>query len=207
MELESLVTVDSDDRTASSLKSDANTLFELKDYKSAVVVYKKAINRIVGDTQLEVGCLVLVSYSDSVDMRTGMISDVADLAYDVLLDDDYRHQVDEEVVVSADRLLVLASSPSDRLLQRSLYLNLARCATKLSYKGWAVKYASIALAISSLIDSECRDKASTVPSCSMSPEMDSVRLLADCLYFRGRSLLIACRPQLAKKVFKAELIQ
>lgn len=191
------------------LKSNANTLFGLRDYQSALDLYKKAMERLVVGIPMEIGCLVLVSYSDSVDVRTGMIADLNASVYDVMLDA-YNGQPhsDDEAMVTADRLLVLASSPADRLLQRSLYLNMARCASKLSLKGWAVKYASIALAISSFQSITHQDTASTTTSIdagislgasNLDSVVDVAGLLADCLYFRGRSLLNACRPQMAKK--------
>jgi len=193
--------------SASTLKSNANTLFGLRDYQSALVFYMKAMERLVGGIPLQVGCLVLVSYLDSADLRTGMIADSDDSMYDVLLDADGRSHSEEEVVVAADRVLVLAASPPDRVLQRSLYLNMARCASKLSLKGWTVKYASIALAISSFMNLENPEAACTTASSDIYPsdsnadsEVDAVGLLADCLYFRGRSLLTACRPQMARKV-------
>lgn len=192
------------------LKSNANMLFGLRDYQSALDLYKKAMERLVGGITMEIGCLVLVSYTDSVDIRTGMIADSDASVYDVLLDDADKGQPhsDDEAMVTADRLLVLASSPVDRWLQRSLYLNMARCASKLSLKGWAVKYASLALAISSFQSIVHTDAPSATapididisPGASSSvSEVDVVGLLADCLYFRGRSLLIACRPQMARK--------
>jgi len=191
------------------LKSNANTLFGLRDYQSALDLYKKAMDRLVGGVPMEIGCLVLVSYSDSVDVRTGMIADLDASVYDVMLDAaNGKPHSDDEVMVTADRLLVLALSPVDRWLQRSLYLNMARCASKLSLKGWAVKYASIALAISSFQSVAHPDAASTTASIdtgisldasNSDSEVDVAGLLADCLYFRGRSLLNACRPQMARK--------
>jgi len=191
------------------LKSNANTLFGLRDYQSALDLYKKAMDRLVGGVPMEIGCLVLVSYSDSVDVRTGMIADLDSSVYDVMLDAaNGQPHSDDEVMVTADRLLVLALSPVDRWLQRSLYLNMARCASKLSLKGWAVKYASIALAISSFQSVAHPDAASTTASIdngiclgasNSDSEVDVAGLLADCLYFRGRSLLNACRPQMARK--------
>lgn len=196
--------------SASNFKSNANILFGLRDYQSALNLYKKAMERLVGGIPMEIGCLVLVSYSDSVDIRTGMIADLDASEYDVLLDaDNGQPHSDDEVMVTADRLLVLALSPADRWLQRSLYLNMARCVSKLSLKGWAVKYASIALAISSFQSIAHPDATSHATSSigidislgasNSEGVVDVAGLLADCLYFRGKSLLTACRPQMARK--------
>lgn len=189
---------DTDSTEAETLKSYGNTLFTLKDYSATMEYYKKAItvatqSQPAGDA-FTVGQSVLVSFRDSIDYQSGIVSDV-DVSLstaDVMFDDS---AMDEEVAVPFTRLLPLAVSSKDRLLQRSVYMNMARSVLKREQKGWAIKYCSLAIAIA-------KHFQSTTESLDTSgvTEVEVNKMLADGYYFRAKALLMACRPKFANQV-------
>jgi hypothetical protein len=117
-----------------------------------------------------------------------MISDVDPIGRTADVELEMTDEVENEVCgVSYDLLMPLCKTEQDQLLQRSLYMNMARCFMKLDQKGWAIKYASLAIAVTLAYAQN--------PS---TPEV--AKLLADCYYFRSKALIAACRPKFATQV-------
>ena len=152
---------------------------------------------------ISIGQSILVAKDNSFEYRNARVSDVNATSVDVLYDgtitgDD---DDDEENGVSLDRVVSLPRSSfdtrsqsddsmvksSDLLLQRSIVLNLARCEFKRARKGWAIKYSSVALALSKM--TEQIDSHDALGS----------SLVADAIFFRSTVLLAANRPKFAKK--------
>lgn len=170
---------------ATACKEYGNQLFGAKDFDAASKYYLRGINRLNGEI-LSVGSQVLVLVrSEYVD---GMVSSVDSTKslLEVELDDE------EEVVVSQSEVIRLRRTIDDLKLQRSLYLNLAKCSHKKSLKGWAVRYSGIAIAIVNFI---LRNH-----QLSGTEEKDLLKAKADSHYFRGKVLIEACRPYNAEKV-------
>jgi hypothetical protein len=223
-------------RTASSWKDCGNSLFALKDYLAASECYKKGIERLTtfencytsvndANNMLTTGRAVIVTFPGSLDCSTGIISDASADGYDVMFGDE---TLEEELGIPTSRLLLLACTSSRRivqgkesggsameeplsaaevcLLQRSCYMNLARCTLKRRQKGWAIKYCSIALAISKHVvqlsssSNGSRNELASTGKEGKVVESANSKLLVDCLYFRGKALLAACRPKFAAMV-------
>ena len=122
-------------------------------------------------------------------MKIHIALTVADLEagqYDVLLDsvvesngeDEEEEEEEEEQRVPAQRIAAaLAAGAEERELQRSLWINVARCLLKRCQFGWTVRFASLALACS-----KC---------------MGHAKGTADGLAVRCKSLLAACKPKAA----------
>lgn len=187
---------------AELLKSHGNVLFTLKDFSAALEYYKKAIRAAdIASSSPEVfstGQCVLVSFQNSIDYQTGIISDVdtGTGAADIMFDDD---TLEEEVAIPFSRLQPLPAARKDRLLHRSVYMNMARSVLKKEQKGWAIKYSSIALAIARHFQAQLREADSSEAGTVSSPTEVS-KMLADGYYFRGKTLLMACRPKFATQV-------
>lgn len=198
--------------SAIELKHQANIIFNLKDFQCAIEYYKKAISQLFSTRKFQIGQNVLVSFPNDINCCTGMISDVVkhnEELYDVMLDN-YNHQQvgtnDENEVhgVKADRLIILMTDDQvdDCLLQRSIYLNIARSYLKLSLKGWAIKYASLAIATNHYIIYHYTTQKYAATIIDDDPKQKDMyeKLCADAYYFRAKALLIACRPKYATKV-------
>jgi tetratricopeptide (TPR) repeat protein len=187
---------------AEAWKNNGNVLFTAKDFSAAMGYYKKALACLSdrgGGLTFAMGQEVIVSYPNSINYKSGMVSD-ADCdarTADVMLEseEDDEDEEAEECGVSFDRMLPLAKEASKQLLQRSIYLNMARCALKLELKGWAIKYSSIAICTTHAFVSTARQQG--LPSSS---KEEQGKLLADCYYFRAKALLAACRPKFAAQV-------
>jgi tetratricopeptide (TPR) repeat protein len=104
------------------------------------------------------------------------------------VDDNDDDDEEEECNVSLERLVPLPVYKKENdpesifILVKTIFLNLARCHLKLGKKGWAIKFSSIALAISD---------ASSLGSNKI--------FNADCLYLRGMAFLSAHRPKHCRK--------
>ncbi len=176
--------------SAETLKDRGNALFAAKDFCSATEYYRRALVALVDSgsssgSSLSIGSQVLVLDMTSGDFHDGYVSSVDGDSVDVELDDD------EERTVSADAVVKLAKKPVDQVTQRAVYMNLARCALKRGLKGWAIRYASIALAVTRKVLSEGQDGE---------PLLVAKKSLGDCLFFRGKTLVAACRPGKATRV-------
>lgn len=185
---------------ADVLKGYGNALFTLKDYTAAMEYYKRAISATTPPVSggFSVGQCVLVSFRDSIDYQSGIISDVA-LSLceaDVMYDDP---ATDEELAVPFDLLQRLAEDYKGRLLQRSVYMNMARSALKKEQKGWAIKYSSIAIAIARHVQLTNDENGASAGGAGTSPA-EVNKMLADGYYFRAKALLMACRPKFASQV-------
>ena len=191
---------------AEARKSQGNTLFSAKDYTAALEYYKRGIAALFPTSsndslgEYSMGSNVFVAYTDSLNLNTGMVSEV-DLSArtaDVMIEStDADH---EELAVPFGRLLPLSSEPKAQLLQRSLYMNMARCCLKLEQKGWAIKYASIALATSYAYATSAQECGETVALADLD------KLMGDCYYFRAKALLAANRPKFATQVSSVFII-
>lgn len=193
-------------KDAEILKSTGNSLFTLKDYDTALSYYKRSLivlhfpgesaqKAASNSVAFTIGQGVIVSYSDSLDCQSGIISDTTDESADVMMDD---NELDEETDVPFKRLTLLACGVKNVLLQRSVYLNMARCVLKQEQKGWAIKYSSVALAISHHLETVQRE-GSDCGDVSLSAA-EVKKFLADGYYFRGKALLQAHRPKFAAQV-------
>jgi tetratricopeptide (TPR) repeat protein len=175
---------------ANTWKTNGNTLFADKDYALALEYYRTALSSL-GLTSTtrktyELGEAVIVTYTNTIDCYPGMISDVDPIDRTADVELETTDEVENEVCgVSYDLLLPLCNSEQDQLMQRSLYMNMARCFMKLDQKGWAIKNASLAIAV-------------TLAYAQHHPEV--AKLLADCYYFRAKALIAACRPKFATQV-------
>ena len=183
---------------ADAWKMNGNALYAAKDFQESLRYYKKALIALTDVqpradviTTFELGENVIMTTTRSIDCFPGMVSDIdADAATaDVMLD--WNDCDNEEYLgIPFSNLLKLAKSQKDMLLQRSIYLNMARCVLKLNQKGWAIKYSSLALAVTHGYVQTGGEIASA--------ELN--KLFADCYYFRSKALLVACRPKFATKV-------
>jgi tetratricopeptide (TPR) repeat protein len=180
-------------------KNNGNVLFTAKDYSAALGYYQKALSCLRDNSKgskFAMGDEVIISYQNSINYKSGMVSDADSDARtaDVMLEGD--EDEEEECGVAFDRLLPLAKDATQQLLQRSIYLNMARCVLKQELKGWAIKYSSIAICITHAYISTARQQGVT------SSKEEQSKLLADCYYFRAKALLAACRPKFAAQVIK-----
>lgn len=183
-------------------KNIGNSVFALKDYDAAIVYYKRALSELTGSNSstngdsFSVGQGVIVSHGDSLDCQTGIISDINDAVADVMFDDT---EVEEETEIPFKRLTHLARGLKNILLQRSIYMNLARSVLKQEQKGWAIKYSSIALAIAHHLEVLVSSNDSDEGDVKLS-ESEVNKFLADGYYLRGKALLQAHRPKFAAQV-------
>ena len=173
------------------LKDQGNIIYSLKDFKAAEDYYKMALRIMlvpfnVSMAYLTIGQEVLVEALQTLDYNAGMISGINEDCVDVVFDDD-----DDELCDCKVTSLIPLCKPVDRIIQRSVYMNMARCSLKRHRNGWATKYCSIAIAISkSLICDEENHK----------------KQLADSLYFRGKLLISINRLKFAEKVNKTLIL-
>eukprot|EP01038_Epipyxis_sp_PR26KG_P014779 gene14779-19861_t len=184
-----------------NIKEYGNKLFMVKDYSQSLLYYKRALELLLqqkshaeslkNETSFFIGSYVLVSTPKSLEFKIGMISDQNDNMYDVIYDNSNNDEDenDEENNISSDRLYLLTYGSEGRSLQRSLYMNMAKCCLKKNQTGWSIRYASMALAL--LLSLSHAEDYSDVKS--------SKKQLGDAYYFRAKALITANRPQLAMK--------
>ena len=179
-------------------KERGNKMFlQFKDYDASTYWYNKALFLLQKKSEFEekIGSAVLVRKEGSVDFPSGIVSDAVvdekwesktskfEVIYD--LDSD-----GEESDISGNRIILLCNSSTDRDLQRSCYLNLARCSTKRKDFGWSVRFSSIAFAITRVVDCNYCNSAKDDSKWN--------KMMADALFLRGKALLSSWRPKLAK---------
>ena len=179
-------------------KNIGNSVFALKDYDAAIAYYKRALALLTPTTgdNISIGQSVIVSYNDTLDCQNGIISDINDGVADVMFDDS---EQEEETDIPFKRLTPMASGLKNILLQRSIYMNLARCVLKQEQKGWAIKYSSFALAISHHLETLLTNNEANENDAKIT-ENEVNKYLADGYYFRGKALLQAHRPKFAAQV-------
>jgi tetratricopeptide (TPR) repeat protein len=173
------------DVTAFTLKEYGNAVFSSKDFSSAIHYYTKALD-LLNAEPISIGSEVLVLVRNA--YFSGMVSSVEPIKSLVEVELDY----DEEITVKQSDAIALSRSLEDLKLQRSLYLNLAKCAHKKCLRGWAVRYSSIAIAVLDFIF-----KTVTLADADVK-ELQKAKV--DSHYFRGRVLLECNRPKNAEKV-------
>lgn len=176
---------------SSQYKDFGNVLFGSKDYAAAMLYYQKALRAIDQRQRLSTGSHVIFIDPQCGECKDGIISGEdeskekdGEVLYEVLLGDE------EEVTTRPEHLVQIPSDLDQCLLQRSVYLNLARCCLKRALKGWAIRYGSIALGITRDLASDHSDSA----------DIDLNKLFADALYFRAKTMILASRSALASKV-------
>ena len=146
------------------MKDRANILFtKHKDILGAEKLYMKALAKVSPCAPFTVGTTVLLLPYDQktrVNLLSATVADLEAGQYDVLLDslvegnggdegEEKEEEEEEEQRVSAQRIAAaLAAGAEERELQRSLWINLARCLLKRCQYGWTVRFASLALACS-----------------------------------------------------------
>jgi tetratricopeptide (TPR) repeat protein len=185
------------------LKNQGNILFGLKDYLKAHKYYSKAISKINNqNNRSTIGCTVLIPQNDSINFLCGMISSCnANNTVDVIIDS--IDLDDEQCDVAVEKVMHLPNNFSQKLLTRSVYMNIAKCFYKRNQPGWSIKYASIALAI--LLHLEFFNATNENEYSKI--ENDSItKLVAETYYFRGKALLQVNRPKHAEKVFLFSLL-
>jgi hypothetical protein len=119
-----------------------------------------------------------------------MISDLNDSGVDVIYDDDNDAAIDEELDISINRITLIARTYEDKLLQKSLMMNLARCECQLRRYGWAIRLISLSIALIDIL--------------KQSSELD-IKAYVDAYYIRCKAFLSANRPKLAMQVFILQL--
>jgi hypothetical protein len=130
-----------------------NYLFELKDYEAAYEYYLKS-HQQMQHQEITIGKRILVHVSHkSGSYESGLISELHQeqgggaVTVDVIFDRSVDGS-DEEEGVSRKRIVnifEIKDNPEMGIeLQRSVFLNLSKCATKRRLKGWAVHWALLA---------------------------------------------------------------
>ena len=203
--------------SSAEMKECGNYLFATaKDCELASFYYEKALVQLLlegGCHKISVGANVLVSIPGAIDYASGMVYDLiegssskAGNIYEIMYDDPAMEAQAQQLhggggdasssassfSMGADRLVLLSSSDAaSRELQRSIYMNMARCAMKKRHFGWSVRFCSISLAIIQVMTSE---KLLGVVVTAASPK----KALCDALFLRGKSLLSLARPGFAR---------
>jgi tetratricopeptide (TPR) repeat protein len=179
-----------------NLKDYGNDLFKVKDFAKAMEFYQLALQQFTSQKYsiLEIGTQILIFNEMLGEFFIGMISSNDDAEqkkeYEVLLNDD------EEIVALERDLIEVPKDYDQQVLQRSLYSNLAKCALKRGLKGWAVRYASLALALGKAMIAIARDTGMYEEDQTKRAKMN--QFLADSLYFRCKAFLAASRPARAR---------
>jgi hypothetical protein len=207
------------------LKLCGNSLFELKDYDGAYEYYLKGHHLMTHLQELSVGSRVLIQTQASYYV-VGMISGVSNVGmsktYEVIYDELVNGN-DEEDNVSPDRLVAVYeiteagdrdhTETSDKKkelgleLQRSIFLNLSKCATKRQLKGWAVRWALLAVGLLQgraprLFCSPMTTSVSCFCTGDLAkfPKEKHGKLLSDAFYVLSKAFINSSRPHLAKNV-------
>ncbi len=207
----------------------------LKDYDCAMNYYSKALTVMGrngrGKETNSTGSAVLVSSrGGSLDIRPAMISDQyenkgrhtqdhkpaqgthhsgVEYLYDVIYEEenDTEHDselIEEEEGITIDRIFALGEF-RHRECQRACYLNMARCAVKKGLYGWAVRYASLALAVTEMMHNNgTYHTAKTIAKGNNRFNHEHInenwkKKASDCLFLRGKALLLSGRPGSSKK--------
>jgi tetratricopeptide (TPR) repeat protein len=181
--------------SAEQLKNNGNMLFSLKDYHSAIEIYRRSIIALYkqsGSEHVSTGSVVLVSKTGSINFECAMISDTnSNKTFEIVYDNS---NIDDEEKIERNRLTPICISASEKSLHRSLYMNMAKCNLKINQTGWAIRHCSLAIAVSRILFSDA-DAVNAEPSSSAMHKQ-----LADSIFLRAKALLQANRPGLAAKV-------
>lgn len=167
------------DSTPDGMKLNGNILFKLQDFSAATEWYLRGISLIL-DNNLSIGTRVIVCYHNILRSRIGIISDIDKRTNSVNVVYEDEESPEDEDNITVDRVTQLTSIEYIEL-QRALYMNLSKCATKLRRHGWAVKWSSLAVSVSGVL-----------PAPRQSAEEEAY-------YLRGKCLLNGNRPSLASE--------
>ena len=168
------------------LKAEGVALFKDQEWYRAIEKFEKALESLTTGSVTSCGSSVLYR-TDSGDYRSGIVSDFDEGLVEVLFDD----AEDEEVQAKPSKLTPIAE---DRELQRSLYMNCARAEFKLGKNGRSANKASLALAVTRVLDGGFRAET------SLQGEDDAFRKkMADGLSIRGQALLKAGKHVMAQQ--------
>ena len=179
------------DETAEQCKNAGNELFTKKgDNVGAIKQYLRAVELLLKHFEISsIGASVIVKVDESSsEFATGMVSGYDDIGkkFEVCFDDG-----SEEGEIDA-KLITPLADPEQRELQRSCYLNLARVYFKMLKPGWSIRYSSMALAVSRVLgDGEYRHEGSSLNHSDADLPPKYRRLIADCLFIRGKACLEA----------------
>lgn len=185
----------SDNIEFSKLKEEGNVLYALRDYKSAEDYYKYSLKimKVPFSSSMNlfsIGQEALVEQNGSIDFDFGMVSGINSDKVDILLDNG--DELNDCLLTS---LVLLCNNNNNKTIQRSIYMNMARCSLKRHRNGWAVKFSSIAIAISmSILSNENSNNNNNIN------KEEIHKQLADSFYFRGKLLISINRSKFAEKV-------
>jgi len=140
--------------------------------------------------KLSIGRVIIFEGDKSLDHYYAMISEIYDNSVDVVFDES-QSTAGEAFGIPMSKVIFVSQDIGLRKVQRSLYMNLAKCSSKRNRNGWAIKYVSIAIAISYSIRDSVEDK---------NESSVLVKQLSDSCYLRSKILLACNRPKLALKV-------
>ena len=172
---------------AAQIKEFGNELFKAKDYLAAKEAYSQS-NRLIRQPSPSVGTRVIIANDTQNTARVGLVSDLNDGYIEVIYEDG---KFPEEEVVNESSTTVLCQG-ADLELQRTLFMNLARCSMKLKNYGWCVRWANFAIAVAQTQAIVYEDNVSLRDRARTS--------MSDALFMRGKCLLAASRPKLALEV-------
>lgn len=192
--------------TPEKCKEAGNVLFTKKgDNLGAIKLYHRALELLLKPFDAtSIGASVIVKMDEaSSEFVTGMVSgyDVVDKKTEVCFDDG-----SEEGDIEASRIEKLVESPAQKELQRSCYLNSAKAYFKENKPGWSIRFSSLALAVSRVLgeDGDYRHEGSSKGLSDSDLPPKYRRLIADCLFIRGKACLGAGRHVTAQQ--HAELL-
>lgn len=174
-------------------KERGNALLKKSELMPAIKAYQKALQLLLEDCDVSsIGASVVVKVDAASEFVSGMVAGFEEIdggKTEVVLDDG--REIDD---VDATCIEPLAEDPDDRELQRSIYLNLARAYFKIPKLGWSIRFSSLALAVSRVLDGEYRHEEHTI---DFPPQHQ--RKIADALYIRGKACLGCGRHVTASK--------
>lgn len=156
-------------------KDRGNTLFAQKDFPAASRCYAKALAELTG--RLMVGSTVIFAdaQSSAINYPTGIVALLEGTPAEAVL----MLSSGDEVTTSEAQLVLLPDSHQPRQLTLAIYKNLARCNSKLTRHGWALRYVNLAVAVSRLLVEEAPANARTAAN----------KALVDVLILRGKMLV------------------
>jgi hypothetical protein len=193
------------DSSATRLKEQGNIIFGLRDYDKASELYLAALDVLnKASSSLSIGSEIIIQLKpNSTFLFTAMISSVQD-------DGRYEVEMSEDVDVFEDSVSIVEKSQivsvifpdvkgstngnENRILQRSLYINLSRCCMKRTRLGWAVRWINMAMAITRCIESDYDSSSS-----GSSPPIDILKCKTDEYFIRCRAFITANKLELAEK--------
>lgn len=183
-------------------KDRGNVLFAKKDFAEAVKCYQRSLSCVscIGKVPVIGNSVLCISSHNDMAYPVGIVSYIETLpnpaaaVYEVLLPEG------DEIHLAAEHLAILSDSEDESTLQHSVYKNLARCMCKLSYRGWAVRYATLAYSIMRYIlhTHEANREGEGEQGNSVYAHVH--KMYVDALYFRAKVLVEVGRPHTALQV-------